>query len=76
MTLKPLWDALYAAGADVVVGAHDHDYERFVAQTPEGKVVSWTPEPKKIRYRAYGEQTIQENAPLAPAIRVAQRPSR
>ena len=37
MTLKPLWDALYAAGADVVVGAHDHDYERFVAQTPEGK---------------------------------------
>jgi hypothetical protein len=36
-TLKPLWEALYAAGADVVVGAHDHDYERFVAQTPEGK---------------------------------------
>lgn len=37
ITLKPLWDALYAAGADVVVGAHDHDYERFVAQTPEGQ---------------------------------------
>ena len=37
LTLKPLWDALYQAGADVVVGAHDHDYERFAAQTPEGK---------------------------------------
>lgn len=37
LELKPLWDAMYAAGADVVVGAHDHDYERFVAQTPEGK---------------------------------------
>ena len=37
LELKPLWDAMYHAGADVVVGAHDHDYERFVAQTPEGK---------------------------------------
>lgn len=37
LTVKPLWDALYQAGADVVVSGHDHDYERFAPQTPEAK---------------------------------------
>ena len=37
LTVKPLWDALYQAGADVVINGHDHDYERFAAQTPEAK---------------------------------------
>lgn len=37
LTVKPLWDALYQAGADVVINGHDHDYERFAPQTPEGK---------------------------------------
>ena len=32
----PLWDALYEAGAEVIVNAHDHDYERFAPQTPSG----------------------------------------
>jgi hypothetical protein len=32
----PSWDALYAAGADVVINGHDHDYERFAPQTPGG----------------------------------------
>src|SRR5215203_3700968 len=32
----PSWDALYAAGADVVLNAHDHDYERFAPQTSSG----------------------------------------
>jgi hypothetical protein len=27
--MKPLWQALYAANADVVINGHDHDYERF-----------------------------------------------
>jgi len=34
--MKPLWDALYAANADVIVNGHDHDYERFAPQTPDG----------------------------------------
>lgn len=34
--MKPLWDALYRAGADVVLNGHDHDYERFAPQDPEG----------------------------------------
>ena len=32
----PSWDALYAAGADVVLSGHDHDYERFAPQTSGG----------------------------------------
>jgi hypothetical protein len=28
-TLAPIWRALSAGGADVVLGAHDHHYERF-----------------------------------------------
>lgn len=36
LTVKPLWQALYDANADVIIGGHDHDYERFGPQTPEG----------------------------------------
>ncbi len=36
LTVKPLFQALYEANADVVVGGHDHDYERFAPQTPAG----------------------------------------
>jgi len=35
--IKPLWDILYQGGADVIISGHDHDYERFVPQDPEGK---------------------------------------
>ncbi|MCJ7711260.1 MAG: metallophosphoesterase [Chloroflexi bacterium] len=35
--VTPFWDALYAAGADLVLNGHDHDYERFVPQDPEGR---------------------------------------
>jgi hypothetical protein len=33
---RPIWAALYAANADVVLSAHDHIYERFAPQTPDG----------------------------------------
>jgi acid phosphatase type 7 len=35
--LRPLWQALYEGNVDVAVGGHDHDYERFAPQTPDGK---------------------------------------
>ena len=35
-TYKTFWDALYAADADLVIGSHDHLYERFAPQTPSG----------------------------------------
>jgi acid phosphatase type 7 len=34
--MKPSWDALYAANAEVVLNGHDHDYERFAPQSPSG----------------------------------------
>nr|MBA3342533.1 metallophosphoesterase [Gemmatimonadaceae bacterium] len=34
--MQPLWQALYDANADVVLGGHDHIYERFAPQTPTG----------------------------------------
>lgn len=36
LEMKPLWDVLYHAGTDVVINGHDHDYERFAAQDPDG----------------------------------------
>jgi hypothetical protein len=36
LTVKPLFQALYEANADVVINGHDHDYERFAPQDPEG----------------------------------------
>ena len=35
--IQPLWDILYHGGADVIISGHDHDYERFAPQDPEGK---------------------------------------
>jgi hypothetical protein len=35
--VSPLWDDLYAAGADLVLNGHDHDYERFAPQDPSGQ---------------------------------------
>ncbi len=35
-TTQPFWDALWAAGADVVLNGHDHIYERFAPQRPAG----------------------------------------
>lgn len=35
--LKPLWQDLYAAHADLVIAGHEHSYERFAPQDPEGR---------------------------------------
>jgi Calcineurin-like phosphoesterase len=36
-TVAPLWRTLERAGADVVLSAHDHSYERFGPQTSTGR---------------------------------------
>jgi acid phosphatase type 7 len=36
LATQPLWDALYEAGATIVIAGHEHNYERFAPQTPEG----------------------------------------
>ena len=37
LELKPFFQALYDANADVILNGHDHDYERFAPQDPNGK---------------------------------------
>jgi hypothetical protein len=37
VTVDPFWDVLYEFGADVVLNGHDHNYERFAPQTPDGQ---------------------------------------
>lgn len=34
--MRDVWRDLYAAGADIVINGHDHDYERFALQDPDG----------------------------------------
>lgn len=34
---KPVWNILYGAKADLVMNGHDHHYERFAPQDPNGK---------------------------------------
>jgi len=34
--MQKMWDILYAGNADVVVSGHDHLYERFAPQNPDG----------------------------------------
>jgi acid phosphatase type 7 len=36
--MRPTWDVLYAANADIIVSGHDHLYERFAPQSPSGVV--------------------------------------
>ena len=38
--LAPFWQLLYANGVDLILNGHDHNYERFLPQTPEGTVDS------------------------------------
>ena len=33
---RTFWQLLYDNAADVILSAHDHDYERFAPQTPDG----------------------------------------
>jgi acid phosphatase type 7 len=35
--LKPLWQDLYAAHADLMLAGHEHSYERFAPQDPDGR---------------------------------------
>jgi acid phosphatase type 7 len=36
--VQRLWEILYAGGVDVVLNGHDHNYQRFAPQDPQGRV--------------------------------------
>jgi hypothetical protein len=38
VTLGAFWSALHAAGAEIVLSGHSHDYERFAPKDAQGKV--------------------------------------
>jgi Calcineurin-like phosphoesterase len=38
--IKPFWQALYESKATLVINGHDHDYERFALQDPDGRADS------------------------------------
>ena len=38
--VRPFWDDLYAAGADIVLNGHEHSYQRFAKQDPSGNAVA------------------------------------
>jgi acid phosphatase type 7 len=62
--MKDIWQTLYTAGVDVVVNGHDHQYERFAPQNPDGKA-----EPKRgIREFVVGTggAELRELATLRP----------
>jgi acid phosphatase type 7 len=48
-TVRPLWHVLGRFGLDVVINGHDHLYERFLPQTPDG-----VPDPAGIRQFTVG----------------------
>ncbi|MFI8823178.1 discoidin domain-containing protein [Streptomyces sp. NPDC053431] len=37
---KPVWEILYGAKADLVLNGHDHHYERFAPQDPNGRATA------------------------------------
>ena len=64
-SVGPFWDALHAAGADVVVNGHDHDYERFAPQDPE-----------RSRSTASAASASSSSGPAAPRCAVSRSRSR
>jgi len=35
--VRPFWELLHAAGADVVLNGHDHNYQRYAPMDPQGR---------------------------------------
>ncbi|HET7441235.1 MAG TPA: metallophosphoesterase [Terriglobales bacterium] len=62
--MKPLWQMLHAGGTDIVVGGHDHHYERFAPQDPNGN-----PDPKHgVREFVAGTGGKNSHRVMGPAV--------
>ena len=57
--MRPFWTMLYDAGADVILTGHDHLYERFGPQDPDGRPDSRSRHP-----------TVHRRHGRRPAVRV------
>jgi 3',5'-cyclic AMP phosphodiesterase CpdA len=66
--MRPLWKVLFAAGVDVVLNGHEHNYERFAPMRPSGR---WDPK-NGVRQFVVGTGGGAEITPFGPAIRNSQ----
>ena len=62
--VKPLWEALHEAQADVILSAHDHNYQRFAPQDPQGRS---DPE-RGVRQFVVGTGGGEENYPISDPL--------
>ena len=58
-----VWNDLYAAGADVVLNGHEHNYERFAKQSPSGAA-----DPNGIREIVAGTGGVSHGYPFGTPI--------
>ena len=70
-SVQRFWEALYAAGADIVLNGHDHDYERFAPAGPVGPARPdlWHPGVRR-RHRRHGAADALRERRQQPGLRV------
>jgi hypothetical protein len=82
-SLGALWDDLYAAGAELVLNGHQHQYERFLPQTPGRRVdesgglteiVAGTGGRSHIAPTSLKPNTVIQNADTFGVLRLELRP--
>jgi hypothetical protein len=66
----PIWQALYDYHADLVLNGHDHDYERFAPQTPDGQL-DWSHGLREFVVGTGGRQFAVMGAARRPNSEVA-----
>ncbi len=62
--MRPLWQALYEYGADLVLNGHEHNYERFAPQDPDGHL----DETQGIREFVIGTGGGEQHYPLGTPL--------
>jgi hypothetical protein len=67
--VKPIWDALYQYGADLVLNGHDHAYQRFAPLMPDG-VVDPAYGIRQIAVGTGGGETLYQFGAAVPGLEV------
>ena len=82
-SMRDIWRDLYQAGAEVVLGGHNHDYERFLQQAPDRaldpsggiqEIVVGTGGKSHIQLVRQPANTVVQNADTYGVLRVVLRP--
>jgi acid phosphatase type 7 len=82
-SMRAIWRDLYQAGAELVLGGHNHDYERFLQQTPDRafdpsggiqEIVVGTGGKSHIQPVGLPANTVVQNADTYGVLRLVLRP--